>query len=177
MASIADVHVLLVDDNRQMRQLLRSMLHAVGVRHIVEADSAASALRALHGLIDLVILDWQMAPIDGLELARAIRNGEGCPRPFVPIIMLTAHTEIHRVAAARDAGVNGFVKKPVSATLLLSRISNTLTDRRLFVRCASFIGPDRRHGAARDFRGPFRRETDRKRGADTFDLDDLPLSA
>ncbi len=177
MHSIGDVHVLIVDDNRQMRQLLRSMLHAVGVRVVVEADSVQAARRALGGTIDLVLLDWQMQPVDGLAFTREIRWGADSPRPFVPIVMLTAHTEIHRVAAARDAGINGFVKKPVSAQMLLSRVSSAITDHRMFVKADAYRGPDRRRVTLAGYGGPFRRQSDQRRTLDTFDLDDMPMSA
>ena len=53
------------------------------------------------------------------------------------------------MTAARDAGVSGFIKKPISARLLFDRISNVLTDTRLFVRSVDFFGPDRRRGPLR----------------------------
>lgn len=172
MAGIGDMHVLIVDDSRAMRMLLRSMLTAVGVRNIHEADDAQAALRLLRGEIDLVLLDWQMQPMDGLTFARLIRRSPVSPRPFVPIIMLTAHTEISRVEAARDAGVNGFVRKPISTQQLFARMSSVLTDPRLFVRCESYMGPDRRRLAkALQYSGPFRRATDQ--APDTFDLEDV----
>jgi CheY-like chemotaxis protein len=173
---IGDIYVLVVEDNRPMRVLLRGLLGAVGVKNVIEAETAEAGMQALSGPVDLVLLDWQMQPVDGLAFARMVRWSPASPRPYVPIVMLTAHTEIWRVAAARDAGVNGFVKKPISAQLLLDRISTALTDTRMFVRCQNFIGPDRRRMFAPDYGGPFRRESDRMGGC-TFDLDDLPLSA
>lgn len=173
---IGDVCVLVVDDSRPMRHLLRSMLGAVGIRHVSEAETAETGFKALTRPIDLVLLDWQMHPIDGLAFARRVRTDIESPRPYVPIVMLTAHTEISRVAAARDAGVNGFIKKPISAQQLLARISSVLTDERLFVRCSTFVGPDRRRGQQASYTGPFRRESDRPQSA-TIDLDDLSWSA
>ncbi len=84
--------------------------------------------------------------------------------------MLTAHTEASRVAAARDAGVTGFLKKPISARMLFERMSSALLDDRPFVRTPDFFGPDRRRGATPGYSGPFRRAEDR---GDTFDIDDL----
>jgi DNA-binding response OmpR family regulator len=90
--------------------------------------------------------------------------------------MLTAHTEASRVTAARDAGVTGFLKKPISTRLLFDRVGGALTDRRQFVRTSDFFGPDRRRVQAPWYKGPFRRATD-KGYIDTFDLDDLRQSA
>ena len=179
MASIGDIQVLVVDDNRQARLLLRSMLSAGGVRHIAEAGAGGDAFKALRSSVDLVLLDWQMSPMDGLTFTRDVRWRTDSPRPYVPTIMLTAHTELSRVAAARDAGVSGFVKKPISAQQLFARISTALTETRLFVRCETFIGPDRRRLLNVAYAGPFRRESDAApdRWTDSIDLDDLRWSA
>jgi len=176
MTSLSDIHVLMVDDNRQMRFMIRSLLRASGIYQMSEADTAAEALDIMRErAVDLVLLDWKMEPIDGLAFARMLRISERSPNPYVPILMLTAHTEASRVAAARDAGVSGFVKKPISARLLFERISFALTDTRMFVRSGDFFGPDRRKSAAPGYSGPFRRAADR--GEDAFDIEDLRFSA
>lgn len=172
MTSLSDLHVLVVDDNQQMRFLLRCLLRAGGIVRISESETAADALEIMRASpVDLIVLDWKMAPIDGLAFTRKVRRDSDSPNPYVPILMLTAHTEVSRVAAARDAGVTGFVKKPISARVLFERITSALTDTRMFVRCADFFGPDRRHGQMPDYPGPFRRESDGV--ADTLDLDDM----
>lgn len=171
MTSLSDMHVLVVDDNAQMRLLLRCLMRAGGIFTVSEAESAAQAIDVMRASpVDLIILDWKMTPIDGLAFARMLRWDEDSPNPYVPIVMLTAHTEASRVAAARDAGVTGFVKKPISARVLFERITTALTDTRMFVRCADFCGPDRRRGQDPSYKGPFRRESDSR--AETVDLDD-----
>lgn len=173
MRSLSDVHVLVVDDSQQMRLLVRTLLRAGGVLHVSEAETAAHALNIMRaGPVDLIVLDWKMEPMDGLAFARAVRWSEDERiNAFTPILMLTAHTEASRVAAARDAGVTGFVKKPISGRLLFDRVSSALTDTRLFIRSEDFRGPDRRRGQAETYAGPFRREADRL--GDTIDVDDL----
>lgn len=176
MTSLSDMHVLMVDDSRQMRFLIRCLLRASGIYHMSEAETAAEGLAIMRETpVDLVVLDWKMEPIDGLAFARMLRWSNESPNPYVPILMMTAHTEASRVAAARDAGVTGFVRKPISARLLFERISFALTDTRLFVRSVDFFGPDRRKGQAPDYRGPFRRRADI--GEDTFDIDDVRVRA
>lgn len=181
MTSLSDLHLLIVDDNAQMRHVLRCLLRAGGINNVSEAETGEAALEAMRASpIDLILLDWKMAPIDGLAFTRMVRGNESSPNPYVPILMLTAHTEASRVAAARDAGVSGFVKKPISARLLFDRISFALTDTRMFVRAPDFFGPDRRHGARKGYAGPYRRSSDQGAAepqADTFDLDDLRWSA
>jgi len=175
-ASLSDIQVLVVDDNKQMRFLVRCLLRAGGIFKIAEAASAGEALEFMRATaVDLVIVDWKMAPIDGLSLTRTLRQDAASPNPCVPILMLTAHTEVSRVAAARDAGVSGFIKKPISARLLFERITTALTDTRLFIRTEDFFGPDRRRGTAPDYAGPFRRSTDGL--GETLDIDDARWSA
>jgi len=175
MTLLSDIHVLVVDDNAQMRFLLRCLMRAGGIFKVTEAETAVHAFDVMRtSQVDLVILDWKMAPIDGLALARMLRLDHDSPNPYAPILMLTAHTEASRVAAARDAGVTGFVKKPISARVLFERITNALTDTRLFVRTADFFGPDRRRGQAADYAGPFRRASDH---GDTLMLDDTRARA
>jgi two-component system chemotaxis response regulator CheY len=175
MASIGDIHVLVVDDNKQMRFLLRCLLRAGGITDVSEAECAHDALEIMSGRpVDLIIVDWMMQPIDGLAFTRMVRWDTKSPNPYVPLLMLTAHTETSRVAAARDAGVSGFVKKPISARVLFDRMTSALTDTRLFIKTDSFMGPDRRRGVAPDYAGPFRRDGDQQSAAlDTIDLDDV----
>lgn len=175
MTALHDLHILIVDDNQQMRYLLRCILRAGGLTRVSEAETAPDALQVMQSSpVDLIILDWKMAPIDGLAFTRMIRLSSESPNPYAPILMLTAHTEISRVAAARDAGVCGFVRKPISSRLLFDRISLALTDQRLFIRTDTFFGPDRRRGVPNDYAGPFRRETDfaRAPSLETIDLDE-----
>lgn len=174
MTSLSDIQVLVIDDNAQMRLLVRSLLRAGRISKVFEASSAEEAFAVMQAQpFDLVILDWKMSPTDGLALARMLRWRDDSPNPFIPIIMLTAHTEASKVAAARDAGVNGFVKKPISARLLYDRVSSALTDTRLFIRSGNFRGPDRRRGPDANYAGPFRRASD----GETIDVDDLKLRA
>lgn len=171
--SISDIHVLVVDDNREMRFLLRCLLRAGGVVSISEAETAEDAFAIMSAQhVDLLIVDWMMQPIDGLAFTRMVRWDRQSPNPYVPLLMVTAHTEASRVALARDAGVCGFVRKPVSARVLYERISLALTDTRVFIKTTDFLGPDRRRGEIADYAGPFRRDTDRGR-VDTYDIDDV----
>lgn len=182
MTALSDLHVLLVDDNAQMRFLVRCLLRAGGVTRISEAETAADAFDIMRTApVSLLLVDWKMQPIDGLSFTRMLRTQGDSPAPYVPILMLTAHTEASRVTAARDAGVTGFVKKPISARVLFERMTNALTDARDFVRTADFCGPDRRRAQAPNYAGPYRRESDPGRRAapdlaDMIDIDDTRVA-
>ncbi len=143
---------LIADDNPHMRRILRTLLHSFGAREVYEAEDGATALEMFsHSAPDIVICDWAMPIFDGLELTQIIRN------PFVPIIMLTGHSEKRRVMVARDAGVTEFLAKPISAKALYQRIISVVAHPRPFIRTKNYFGPDRRRNTANTYIGPERR--------------------
>ena len=160
-AAFEHLRVLIVEDNLHMRSLLRTLLNSVGIREIVEASSGGSALTLLREKkCDLVLSDLAMKPMDGLEFSRTVRTAENSPNPFVPIIMITGHTEKHRVEAARDAGVTEFLAKPITAQSLFSRLAEIVERPRAFVRTEAYFGPDRRRKTLESYAGPWRRHDD-----------------
>lgn len=150
---------VIIDDNAHMRRILRTLLHGFGAREVFEAEDGASGLEAfISQTPDIIICDWAMPIFDGLELTQMIRQPGGNANPFVPIIMLTAHSERGRVFAARDAGVTEFLVKPVSANALHDRIVNVVCNPRPFIRTATYFGPDRRRNFGAGYSGPERRK-------------------
>ncbi len=83
-----------------------------------------------------------------LELTRLVRTGKDSLNPYVPIIVVTAHAERRHVLVARDAGINGFVAKPVSPTNLLRHIIEVIEYPRPFISNTGYFGPDRRRRSA-----------------------------
>ncbi|SDE58149.1 response regulator [Rhodospira trueperi] len=143
--SLERLNFLIVDDNKHMRALVKTILHALGSKQVQEAADGADAFKELrHFPADIIICDWNMSPLDGLDFVRLVRTGKDSPNPFVPIIMLTGHTEMHRVVEARDAGVHEFLAKPISAKSLYSRVKAIIDRPRPFVRTKTYFGPDRR---------------------------------
>lgn len=139
------IKILVVDDSRPMRSLISSFLIGFGVRDIYEAADADDGFQRLEEVLpDIVITDWRMPPTDGIQLVERIRTDLKSPNPYLPIIMLTGFTELHRVKQARDAGVTAFLAKPVSAAALYKRLCNVIDDQRPFIRVGGFFGPDRR---------------------------------
>ena len=137
--------ILLIENNPHMRLIIRTILNSLGVKNITEADKAAAGLQMAqeHG-VDLVICSWQTDIIDGPKLVKMIRSDETSRNPYVPIIMLSAFTEIFRITEARDAGVNEFLAKPLSPNSLYQRIVAIIEKPRPFVRTGTFFGPCRR---------------------------------
>ena len=149
---------VVVDDNAHMRRIVRALLHGFGAREVHEAEDGATGLEAFtHHVPDILITDWAMPIFDGLELVHMIRQPGANANPFVPIIMLTGHSEKKRVVAARDAGVTEFLAKPLSANALYERIVNVVLNPRPFVRTKTYFGPDRRRNAGTGYSGPERR--------------------
>ena len=160
-AEFDTLRALVVEDNGHMRLLLRELLNAGGIRAVSEAQDGETALNLMRALpCDLVLADMAMAPMDGIAFARHLRSHEDSPNPFVPIIMVTGHTEKHRVEAARDAGVTEFLAKPITAQNLFARIAEIVERPRAFVRCEQYFGPDRRRRQMEDYPGPWRRKDD-----------------
>src|ERR1041384_4579019 len=122
---------LVIDDNAHMRRILRTLLHGFGTREVYEAEDGAAGLEAFtHHSPDIVITDWAMPIFDGLELTQMIRQPDSTSNPYVPIIMLTGHSEKRRVIAARDSGVTEFLSKPISAKGALQRGLNEVAKPR-----------------------------------------------
>lgn len=152
------ISVLVCDDSFYIRSLIKNFLSGFGVNEIYHADDAEEGFASfIQNTPDLVITDWQMGRTSGLDLVHLIRWSEKSPNPFVPIIMLTGFTERQKVEEARDAGISGYLAKPLSAEQLYKRICKLIDDRRSFVKHGDYFGPDRRVKAEADFPGGNRR--------------------
>ena len=141
---VTKLNILIVEDNVHFRTLIHSILQALGISNLEEARDGNEALEILGELSpDLVILDWKMEGMDGVECVRQIRAMDGANR-FVPIIMVTGYTEPSLKKKARDAGVNDFLGKPISPQSLLGRIVAVMENQRPFYESDDYFGPDRR---------------------------------
>ena len=149
---------LVVDDNPHMRRTVRTILNGLGVREVCEADDGASALESFTRYMpDIIIADWVMPMFSGIEMTRMIRQQSANANPYVPIIMLTAHSERSRVVEARDAGITEFLVKPISAKALYQRVFNVVMNPRPFIKTKTFFGPDRHRHVNPNYDGPERR--------------------
>lgn len=158
------VTVMVVEDNANMRNVLRTVLQLIGVGSIITASDGREALELLRTrAVDILMIDWEMKPLDGLEMTRAIRMSSDHPNRFTPIIMVSAHSEVDRVKQARDAGVNEFLVKPISAKRVMERLIDVIERPRQYVKARNYFGPDRRRRSAKSggYTGPFRRKDDK----------------
>ncbi|MGB0671453.1 MAG: response regulator [Rhodospirillales bacterium] len=158
---LSQLRVLIIDDNKHMQLMIKEILRSFNIRMLQTADDGADALKLLKTYsTDLIICDWNMAPLDGIAFVEMVRKSNDSTNPEVTVIMLTGHTEYNRVMAARDAGVNTFLAKPVSPSALYARIVHCIEDNRLFIRNRLFYGPDRRRAKVKlavPYKGPERR--------------------
>ncbi len=136
---------MVLDDNHHMINLVKTILHGFGIKDVLEAHDAVEAFEILRNSpVDFIIVDYAMAPLNGIEFVNLVRTADDSPAPFVPIIMLTAYSERSKVEAARDAGVNEFCAKPVTATEIYRKVAAIINRPRSFVRARNYFGPDRR---------------------------------
>lgn len=149
---------LIVDDDQHLVRLVRNVLRSLGATEFREAFNGEEAMKVLENYIpDVLIIDWRMAPINGVQLTQYLRNSERSPNPYMPIMMMSSYSERGRVLKARDAGVTEFLVKPVSAKTLFSRIQAMVEKPRQFVRTKVYFGPDRRRKKDDGFTGTNRR--------------------
>lgn len=120
-----DMRILVVDDFQTMTMLVRGLLRSLGFHRIDEARDGLSALEKLaEAEYDLIISDWNMKPMTGIELLRAVRSAGS----EVPFILVTAEHAVENVLEAKEAGCSGYIIKPFNAQRLKSRIAALFGD-------------------------------------------------
>ena len=154
------LQILVVEDSTFMQQVLRELLKSIGVpaTNIEIAPDGRSAVTAMHSDVpDVIICDWQLRGMSGLDLIRKLRDPNAGPNAYIPIILCTAFTGRERIEAARDAGVHEILAKPLKAEDMYARLANIIEMPRPFIRAPDYFGPDRRR---RDlpFDGPDKRQ-------------------
>lgn len=155
---LASLHILVVDDNKNVCELVRDVLDAFSITVVFVANSGNAAYRLFEEKMpDIVITDLKMPDGDGLELVQRIRQGRESPNPTVPIIMMSGYSDREKVLAARDIGVTEFLCKPFSVKSMYARLVAVIERTRPFVKVDSYFGPDRRR-SLEDFKGEDRRD-------------------
>lgn len=155
----SQVSVLIVEDSPYMRTIIKIILAGLGFRNVREAADGVDAFRVLKGTpVDIVLVDWEMPMLNGVEFVRMVRTSDDSPNPYLPMIMVSGHSEMRRIVEARDSGVNEFIVKPLSAKMLYSRLVSVIENPRPFIRTKAFFGPDRRRKLPEGYKGQERRE-------------------
>jgi two-component system chemotaxis response regulator CheY len=117
-----DLTVLVVDDAVTMRRIVRSLLSDLGIKNVREAEDGEVALASLkRQRADLVVSDWNMPKMTGIELLRAIRQDEGLKD--IAVLMVTAESRKENVLEAVQAGVNNYIVKPFNSKTLEEKLN------------------------------------------------------
>lgn len=121
--ALADLSLLIVDDQADMLRLLRGILISFGITRIMDARDGEEALILLrHKHPTFVITDWEMEPMDGFTFVHHVRNRRNGADAQVPVVMMSANAEPVRIQAARKLGVAQFVLKPIVPNHLRQRM-------------------------------------------------------
>jgi two-component system, chemotaxis family, chemotaxis protein CheY len=137
-----DLNVLIVDSNSYMRQLSRTMLMSFGATAVSETCDGLAALDAIRAYNpDVVLLEWDLPVLGGIELVRIVRSPGVFPRPDVPIIMLTHRGQRSCVREARRAGVHEFLVKPTSPNALRDHLVSVALKPRPMIQLGDYYVP------------------------------------
>ena len=125
MAVDMNMNVLIVDDYKTMLRIIENLLKQLGFKNVLQATDGSAALKILRETTcGLVISDWNMQPMTGLQLLKEVRADEKLKT--TPFIMITAESKTENVVAAKEAGVNNYIVKPFNAETLKQKISGVL---------------------------------------------------
>ena len=125
MAVNMNMDVLIVDDYKTMLRIIRNLLKQIGFLNVDEAIDGSDALKKLQEKnYGLVISDWNMEPMTGLQLLQEVRADDRMGA--MPFIMITAESKTENVVAAKQAGVSNYIVRPFDAATLKSKISSVL---------------------------------------------------
>ena len=113
--------ILIVDDFSTMRRIIKNLLRDLGFNNTAEADDGNTALPMLKaGAYDFLVTDWNMPGMTGIELLKAVRSDPDLN--MLPVLMVTAEQKREQIVEAAQAGVNGYIVKPFTATTLKEKI-------------------------------------------------------
>lgn len=122
-----DINILIVDDFSTMRRIVRNIFRELGYHNILEAADGASALSILStGSVDLLVTDWNMPGMPGLDLLKRVR--ESSVYGSMPVLMLTAEAKREQIVEAARAGANGYIIKPFTTATLKSKVEMLFPD-------------------------------------------------
>ena len=120
---LSQIAIMVVDDNKFIRRIVCEILKGFNVGKVVEAEDGSDALRQLEeAQPDIIICDWVMRPMSGMEFLRTIRSGNAALDPQTPVLMMTGQLDAKHVLEGREVGVSGYLSKPVSVQGMMTRL-------------------------------------------------------
>jgi DNA-binding response OmpR family regulator len=146
MNEFKDILPLIIDPDVQSKAALRKLLAAFGVARIMSAQATDDALMMLRReKFSLVFLDEMAGPLKPLHFLKMLRRDQHSADVAVPVVLISSHIDAAKVIAARDAGMNDVISKPVNLPAIERQLRAALAPARPFVAAKNFVGPDRRH--------------------------------
>ena len=142
--NLNQLNVLVIERHVGIHRTIREILRHFGTRAVWDTGCLKEAQELIEEKQPDLIFTGLAPAFDGIGLVKTIRAAKNETLRYLPIIMLSAYTDMKTVLEARDSGVNELLTKPFSATGIYKRICSLIEKKRYFVQCASFIGPDRR---------------------------------
>ena len=121
--ALKDMRVFIVDDYTTMLRILRNLLRQLDINNVDEANNGDTAYQMLQRTPpDLIISDWNMVPVTGLDLLKKVRSD--AKLKHIPFIMVTAESKTENVIAAKQASVSNYIVKPFNAETLRAKIAS-----------------------------------------------------
>ena len=118
-----NMKILVVDDFSTMRRIIKNLLRDLGFNNTSEADDGLTALPMLKsGNYDLLVTDWNMPGMQGIDLLKAVRADADENLKNIPVLMVTAEQKKEQIIEAAQAGVNGYIVKPFTALILKEKL-------------------------------------------------------
>jgi DNA-binding response OmpR family regulator len=143
--NLSAASVLLVEATNQGMDILAQICMGFGVRAPHRSTSVDSAMTQLSKMpFDLMICEAELGEQSGYDLIKWLRRSSLDPNATIPIVLISGHTPLRKVLLGRDSGANAVVVKPLTPKTLLDRILWLASDRRDFILCDNYAGPDRR---------------------------------
>lgn len=125
MAVNKNMSILIVDDYKTMLRIIRNLLKQLGFNNVDEATDGSMAIEELgKKKYDMIISDWNMEPMSGLDLLRHVRSDE--TYKAIPFVMITAESKTENVVIAKQAGVSNYIVKPFNAETLKTKLTSVL---------------------------------------------------
>lgn len=157
---------MVADDNRFVRSIMVTILKALGIGKVLQADNGEEAMAILDVSaqmdsaagrdVDIIFADHLMEPMDGVALLKWVRGHESDKVRFLPFVMMSGEADEAAVRLARDNGVTEYLAKPMSVMNVATRLLAIIDRPRSFVRAPNYFGPDRRRQST-SYDGPEKR--------------------
>ena len=164
------LNFMIADANENIRGIMHGLLRGFGATNGIDAVDGEAALRDIPVRnVDVLFCDLNLPKIDGFSLIKQLRADESNAARFIPVLILTSHTQQRNIEESRDSGANIVIAKPLSAKAVYDRLAWIAEEPRAFVQTAGYIGPDRRFKTEGLPNGVGRRAADA-----AIDLEDEP---